>query len=64
MVKKTGQIYNHSQFQLSNPIIKAPVISSVASQTSSSIELIIASVSSGIDKKNQFRFVIQKFHLE
>ena len=51
MVKKTGQIYNHSQFQLSNPIIKAPVISSVASQTSSSIELIIASVPSIIDKK-------------
>ena len=52
MVKEIGQIYNHGQSQLSNQVIKAPAILSVASQTSSSIELIIASVSSGIDKKN------------
>ena len=52
MDKDTGQIYKHSQPHLSTPSIKAPVLSSSASQTSSFIELIITSVSSVTDKKH------------
>ena len=63
MGKYTGKIYKHSQSQISNPPIKAPVLSSSASQTSSSIELTITSVSSVIEEK-QFCFVFQKSHPE
>ena len=63
MGKEIERIYKHSQSQPSNPPIKAPVISTFASQTSSSIELTITSVPSIVDKKtNQFRFVFQKSH--
>ena len=51
MGKDIGRIYKHNQSQLSTPSIKAPVISSSASQTSSYIELSITSVSSIIYKK-------------
>ena len=51
MGKDIQKIYKHSQSQLSNPSIKAPVLSYLASQTSSSIELTITSVPSVTDKK-------------
>ena len=51
MGKDIGKIYKHSQYQLSNPSIKEPVVSSSDSQTSTSIKLTITSVSSDIDKK-------------
>ena len=57
MGKDIGRIYKHVQSQLSITSIKEPVISSLASQTSSSIELTITSVSSVIDKK-QTNFVL------
>ena len=44
MGKYIGKFYKLSQSQLSNPSIKAPVISSLTSQTSSSIELTITYV--------------------
>ena len=51
MGKDIGHIYKHSQSQISTPSIKAPFISYSASQTSSSIELTITSVSSVIYNK-------------
>ena len=50
MGKCIGRIYKQSQYQLSTPTIKATVISSLASQTSSYIELKITSVPSVRDK--------------
>ena len=60
MGKDIDRIYKHGQSQLSTTSIKEPVMSSSVSQTSLSIELTINSVSSIIDKKNQFRFVFPK----
>ena len=51
MGKDIGKFYKHSQYQISTPSIKAPVISYLASQTSSSIVLTINSVPSVRDKK-------------
>ena len=51
MGKDMGNFYKHSQSQLSTPSIKAPVLLSLASQTSSSIQLKRTSVPSFIDKK-------------
>ena len=51
MGKDKGIIYKHSQYQLSTLPIKAPVILSLASQTSSSVESTITSVPSIRDKK-------------
>ena len=51
MGKDIGQFYKHSQSQLSTPLIKAPVILSLASQTPSSIELTITSVPFVREKK-------------
>ena len=60
MGKDIEQIYKHSQSQLSTPSIKTPVISYSNSQTSSSIELTITSVSSVIDKNKQILFCVPK----
>ena len=50
MGKDIGQIYKHSQFQLSTFSLKAPISSSPESQTSSAIELTTTSVPSEIEK--------------
>ena len=54
MGKDIGLIYKHSQSQISALPIKATIILYSASQISSYIELTVTSVSSVIDKKNQF----------
>ena len=64
MGKDIGRIYKHGQSQFSTLSIKAHVISFLASQTSSSIELTITSVPYVMDKKNQFRSMFQKVHPE
>ena len=51
MDKDMGRIYKHSQSQISNPLFMSPVLSYLASQTSSSIELTTTSVPSVTDKK-------------
>ena len=51
MGKDIGKILKRSQFQLSTPSIKALVLSYLAYQTSSSIELTITYVPSVMDKK-------------
>ena len=51
MGKEIGKMYKHSQYQLSTPSTKAPVLSSLASQSSSSIELTTTYVPYIIDKK-------------
>ena len=50
MVKDIGQIYKHSQYQLSTLSIKTPVSSSSEPQTSSAIESTTTSVPSVRDK--------------
>ena len=50
-MKDIGRNYKHIQYQLSNPSIKEPVLSSSYFQTSSYTKLKITSVSSVIDKK-------------
>ena len=50
MGKDIGQIYKHSQSQLSTFSIKSPVSAPSESQTSSAIKLITAYVPSTIDK--------------
>ena len=51
MGKDIGSIYKNSQSQISTPSLKAPVFSSLASHTSSAIELTTTSVSDVKDKK-------------
>ena len=51
--KDIGQIYKHSQSQLSTSSFKAPVRSSSASKTSSSIELATTSVPTVRDKNQK-----------
>ena len=53
MGKDIGQIYKHSQSQLSIFSCKAPVCSSLASQTSSSIKSTTTSVPSVRDKNQK-----------
>ena len=48
--KEIGQIYKHSQSQLSTSSIKAPVSSYSEPQTSSAIQLTTTSVPSATDK--------------
>ena len=50
MGKDIGQIYKHSQSQLSTSLLKAPVILSSDPQTSSAIRLTTTSVPSVTDK--------------
>ena len=50
MGKYIGQIYKHSQYQLSTLSLKTPVSSSSKPQTSSAIELTTISVLSETDK--------------
>ena len=50
MGKDIGRIYKHSQYQLSNLSLKAPVSSSAESQTYSAIELTTTHVPSATDK--------------
>ena len=52
MGKDIGNCFKHSQFQISTLSLKAPVISSSASQTSSAVELTTTSVPS-VREKNQ-----------
>ena len=51
MGKDIGKIYKHSQSQLSTRSNKAPVLSFLASQTLSSIEMRITSIPSVRDKE-------------
>ena len=57
MGKDIRKFYKNIQSQLSTPSTKAPVLSSLASQTSSSIELITTSVRS-VKDKNQTNSVL------
>ena len=57
MGKDIGQIYKHSQSQLSTLSIKESISSSSASQTSSSIELTTTSVTS-VDEKKQNNYAL------
>ena len=57
MGQDIGQIYKHSQSQLSTSLFKAPVCSSLASHTSSSIESTTASIPSVGDKKHNNYFL-------
>ena len=49
--KNIGGIYKHCQYQLSKLVIKEPIISYIAYQESSYIEITITSVSYDIDKE-------------
>ena len=60
MGKDIGQIYKHSQSQLSTSSLKAPVSSSSEPQTSSAIELTTTSVASETDKHQKNLFCIPK----
>ena len=60
MEKDKGWIYKHSQSQLSTLSIKGPVILSLASQTSFSIELTITSVPYVRDKNVPVPFCVPK----
>ena len=62
MGKYICRYYKHSKYQLPTPSIKEHVLSFSASQTPSSTAFIRTSVSSVIDKKNQFCFVLPKYH--
>ena len=60
MGKYIGQIYKHSQSQLSTLSLKTPVSSSSEPQTSSAIELTTTSIPSIPEKTKTIQFYILK----